>query len=277
MKKIARLLPRLFPPLAGAAFGICATLLFLPAAFADPVGTIPPIPGVDWNFWLAVIGAAAGVASLLLHKFAPKSVITQDLDAMLAWWKNRATPDAPTVTESVKAGVIRVLPDGTITGVAPPLTVAKAPGSGTAGLLAVLLLGALAAPAMTACHTAPVQQLKDEGSAAVSSTLDCAKKLGPGQLEAGLVVLAGDIATAILSHGAIDWGALAAAAIADVTEVKACALAEYHAVTSKQTSPAAEAKLMSVNAPPVNALASAVAKVKAARGVTAIVTPGGSV
>lgn len=139
---------------------------------------------------------------------------------------------------------------------------------------ATILLGLLA-PAQLACSSPAVQQVKSEGSAAAAAVIDCEKKLAPGQLEAGLVQLALDAATYVLPGGGPDWGKLAELAISDATDLKTCALAEYHAVTSATTRPAGPAALAST--PAATPLAAAVQQIKRARGVAAIVTPGGTI
>lgn len=114
------------------ALAFAAATLIPPMSAQAAADATPPITGVDWNFWIAVIGAAAGCASLLLHKFAPKSVITQDLDAMLSWWRTRATSETP-----------------------PTLTIAPAPRDKQAGKvrysLAALLAALGVAVAILAC------------------------------------------------------------------------------------------------------------------------------
>lgn len=249
-------LKTMIAPLLALTFGVSVTVLFLRNAYADPA-TSQATMGTDWTFWIAIASAVGTAASYVLHALAAR----------------RHSTALETIASDIDA--VRLMAKG-----APEtqLKLVKPPGAGAASLLAVLLLGTLAAPALTGCHTAAVQKVEGEGKAAASAVLDCEKQLAPGQLEQGLVLLAGDLASMVLAHGAIDWNALATAAIGDASNVRACALAEYHAVMlAAAPAPAAEAKLVQVNAPPVNALAAAVARIKAARHVTAIATPGGPV
>jgi hypothetical protein len=90
----------------------------------------------DPAFLLALVAALLGGASLVLHVVAPRTKTTiddqlrDDIDEVLAWWRGR------------QAGIVP----------GPAAKPASAPpGTGTAAMLAVLLLGALAAPALTGC------------------------------------------------------------------------------------------------------------------------------
>lgn len=84
---IARLLSRLFPPLLAGTFGVCAMLLFLRRADADPVVATPPA-GFDWAFWLAIASAIGTALSFVLHRVALKThnakleAVAQDVDTL---------------------------------------------------------------------------------------------------------------------------------------------------------------------------------------------------
>lgn len=250
-------------PLLGCAFGGLAMLGCLhlaeahAAALAAAGPAATPVP-IDWGFWLTVATALGVAASAVFHAIAAKTHSAK-LEAVAR------------VVDEMRG----VLPAASAP--APGPTLVK--GSGTAGLLAILLLGALAAPALTGCASQAAQQIKSDGKVAAVAVLDCEKKLARGQLEQGLVLLGSDIASMLLEHGAIDWAALATAALADASDVRTCAIAEYHAVMAAQpgANPVAAAKLYSVNPPPVNPLEAAIARIKAARGVSVIATPGGPI
>lgn len=144
---MTRKLIRLMFPLLAFAFGCAATVLFLRPAFADP-GSPSVAPGTDWAFWIAVASAAGTALSLVLHRVA-----------------------ATTHSEKLEA-VARDIDEvrGMAGAVKPALSIAKAPGSGTAAMLAILLLGALAAPALTGCTAT---QARRTASAGVVAALDC--------------------------------------------------------------------------------------------------------
>lgn len=118
---------RLLLPVFSLTFGVAAMLLFLRSAFADPAPVATAAPGVDWAFWIAIASAIGTAVSFILHRVAAKThnakleAIAQDLDEVRG-----------------------------LAGAAKP-ALAVVPASGTTALLAVLLLGALAAPALTSC------------------------------------------------------------------------------------------------------------------------------
>lgn len=157
MKKIAKFLPRLFPPLLGAAIGVLVTAGCIRlseahaaaavalAAAADP----SPAPvSIDWAFWAGLLVAAGTFASLVLHAVANKTHNAKVIKLA----------DEIDVLRGMVRGLIPVVgvPTSVTTTAAAPTSTTPGPvlvkGSGTA-LVVLLLLGALAAPALTGCAT----------------------------------------------------------------------------------------------------------------------------
>lgn len=113
--------------LAGLAGIVAGFLLFtlVPPAVAHAQGAAAaPAPGINWSFWLGLFAAVGTSVSLFLHWLAPRTKTTlddkfrDDLDEVLAFARNfTGTTKAETPTSK---------------------------GSGTAAMLAVLLLGGIA-------------------------------------------------------------------------------------------------------------------------------------
>lgn len=83
------------------AIGLTALVLLSRIAHAavGPAEAVPAL-GIDWTFWIAVVGLVLGTASAALHVIAPRTKTTiddrwrDDVDAVLRWWKDRSTPAA---------------------------------------------------------------------------------------------------------------------------------------------------------------------------------------
>lgn len=252
----------------------------LACAAAGPLDPLPVVP--SWMVWLVMFAALlAGFETLLkglsmiLHAIAGRTATT---------WDDRQADRIDELHDKVD-GLRQALAPLVPGPAATSDPIAKAASSITAGtiakavLLAILLGGivGLGAGQLSACGSPAVQGVKTDTTAAGHAVLDCERKLAPAQLEAALVMLAVDAATYVLPGGAVDWNKLAELAIADATDLKACALAEYHAVTAAQPAASTAGLRLATGPGEPSPLVVALAKVKAARGVTAIVTPGGTI
>lgn len=238
-------------------------------------------PGLDAPpIWLVYAGLALGAlagfetvlggVSAILRAVAPGVRATPDDRSDLADRLATRVDELHDKIDAIGAALKPIVP--------APAPVAVLSGTIAKATLIGVLLGGSAllggGLALSACTTPAAQQIKSEGSAAGSALLDCTKKLGPGQLETGLALLVGEAFA-----GGLSADTLAAAALADLTEVKTCALAEYGAVTAaKQASaPGTAVQGLTAAAAVPDPIAAALAKVKAARRLTSIVTPGGSI
>lgn len=108
----------------------------------------------DTTFLIALLAAILSAASVILHIVAPRTKATwddaarDDIDEVLTWWRGR-----PAVAPVAAA------PTGKPPG-----------GTGTAGVLAVLLLGLAGAGSMASCTAAQTRQVAAAGAVAA---LDC--------------------------------------------------------------------------------------------------------
>lgn len=90
-------------------------------------GVVAPDPGIDWTFWVGVSVTVLTVVSMVMHRSHNAKIValTADLDKALA--------------------LIEELGGKPVTIAAPPTLTAVKPASGTAAMLAVLLLGGIVA------------------------------------------------------------------------------------------------------------------------------------
>lgn len=242
-----------------------------PLEVSSVASLLPPA----WMVWVVMFMAILAGAetllrglSLILHAIAPHTATPLDdraavrvdelhdkLDAFIAAIKPIVTAPAPNAAGALsgtlaKVGMIVLFAGVTVAG-------------GAVGL---------------SCGSPAIQQVKADVGAGKQAVLDCEKTLAPAQLEAGLVQLMLDAATYVIPGlGGPNWDKLAELAIADVSEVKTCALAEYDAVAAARRAASPTALRLAAGPTEPSPLAAALAKVKAARGVSAIVTPGGTI
>lgn len=96
-------------------------------AHADPAATAAAAAGIDWKFWGGVFVAALTLLSMAMHRSHNAKIValTADLDKALA--------------------LIEELGGKPVAVTSPPTLTAVKPASGTAAMLAVLLLGGLVA------------------------------------------------------------------------------------------------------------------------------------
>lgn len=128
--------------------------------------------------------------------------------------------------------------------------------------LAVMLLGS---------GTMACTQAKADVVIAGAATLDCTKLEAP-KLAVGIAQLAVALVTYVARLGSPDWDALVSAALADASNIKVCAIAEYRAAKA-----AADAASHAVAPPRPNDLDVAIARLRVGRGVTSIVTSAGAI
>lgn len=126
------------------------------------------------------------------------------------------------------------------------------------GLIAMIGVGLTSSGCATARQEAP---------AIAHAVLDCTKIAAP-QLASQAVQLALD-----LSDGHVEWDAWIASAILDASNIKACVLAEYEATKLQERAGVAVSALMSEP----DELAAGLARLRAARGVTSIMTAAGQI
>lgn len=117
-------------------------------ATANPTSSSPPT--LDWQTWVMLGLAALGGVRVIV-------------DALLAFFKAEAPLTKTTIDDSIRDGLqlahdkldrLAGRVDRLIDATKPTGGVRVVPGSGTAATLAVVLLGALAAPALTGCSAA---------------------------------------------------------------------------------------------------------------------------
>lgn len=129
----------------------------------------PTVPGIDWPTVIALgLAALAGVRVIvdaLLAFFKAEAPLTQTLvDDHIRDSLQTAHDKLDQLAGSVNALVELAKPVGGVPVITPATTPAPGPvlvkGSGTAGMLAILLLGALAAPALTGCSSPKVQAIE---------------------------------------------------------------------------------------------------------------------
>lgn len=125
-----------------------------------------PAPGIDWPTVIALgLGALASVRVIV--------------DALLAFFKAEAPLTKTLIDDHIRdslqsahdkldklAGTVNGLVDAT----KPPGGIRVLPGTGTAAMLAVLLLCAMAAPTLTGCTASQARQTASAGAVAA---LDC--------------------------------------------------------------------------------------------------------
>lgn len=159
----------------------------------------------DYTFLLALGAAILGAASVVLHVVAPRTKATwddamrDDIDEVLTWWRGRAS--------------------GVVPGPAATAPTGKPPGgTGTAGMLAVLLLGIAGAGSMTSCTAAQVRQVAAAGAVAA---LDCESAHLDAQVLADAKALAaGELQRLIAGAAPADLAGLKAKLLAELAPIK---------------------------------------------------------
>lgn len=178
------------------------------------VAEAPPqqAPAWNWQTWLLLGTSILTAASVVLHVVAPRTKAT---------WDDKLRDDVDWLLSVAKD--------------------VKPPGSGAASMLVVLLLGALAAPALTACTAAQRAELKQDAKTAV---INCtAQDLGSAP-HLDLATLVAVVNLAALERakcsttGSLDWQCVKRDLISQGAVLGGCTLvAMVTAAASAFTSP----------------------------------------
>lgn len=215
------------------AVGAAVYLLGCHFARAATAEAVPPAPGIDWNFWLALGAAVLGGLSVVLHIVAPRTKAT---------WDDKLRDDVDWLLSFAK-------------GAKPALAVAPAPRDSQAGYTRRGLMGLLAAlgiPVLVlACTMTQARQTTAVGTVAA---LDCEAAHLTGAALGDLVGLAEKTVQGWISGSApADLATLRAKVKADLalfkTDAGRCAIAGALAAIGSVVSRPGEATSALVGGP----------------------------
>jgi hypothetical protein len=195
----------------------------------DPAPASPPF---DWSFWSGVAIAVATAGSYVLHAIAGKThsakveAVAKELDVL----RRMVGPLVPAV------GVPTPVADKPAA--APPIAIVK--GTGTASMLIVLLLGAVAVPALTSCASGSTA--RGDAATGLVAALNCEDgSIDPGALSDAAAFAAAKVQAWISGTAPTDLAGLKTKILADLAPVKSnlgrCAIASALAVVAAVAAP----------------------------------------
>jgi hypothetical protein len=224
-------------PQAAVALAVVASVVVLLTRIAHAAQAVAPIATAapfDWNFWIGVLLAAATAGSYVLHALAARRH-----SATLEKW-------AAAIDEG------RVV----VKGVAPaPLAVAKAPGTGTAAMLVVVLLGITGAGLALAPGCTPAERATAATTAKVSlvnctaQTVGATPALDLATLVAVVNLTAAERAKCMTATG-ISWPCVETDAIAKGVTLGGCMFVDMVAAAAKAIQPSASGLAANPAPPP---------------------------